>query len=168
MASSVFPSIGTSVKEQESWSSHSERQAPKLLFNHFQIVLLEGRGSCVSAPTSSAALIETFQSSVTVKDRGNGCILDWGYSFIQQLHLPGVYRSVHRRRKDGCTCGAEFQLFIDMAFLLKPHMNLMLCFLTWICSYQMCKAFELKFTVMFWTECMLGFGLGMALYWIKR
>ena len=126
-------------REQESWSSHSERQAPKLLFNHFQIVLLEGRGSCVSAPTSSAALIEPSQSSVTVKDRGNGCILDWGYSFIQQLHLPSVYRSVHRRRKDGCICGAEFQLFIDMAFLLKPHMNLMLYFLTWICSYQMCK-----------------------------
>lgn len=33
-----------------------------------------------------------------------------------QLHLSCVYRSFHRGRKDGHTCCAGFQLFIDITF----------------------------------------------------
>lgn len=43
MAFSVFSSICTSARLQESWISHSERRALKLLFNHFQSMLWDSK-----------------------------------------------------------------------------------------------------------------------------
>ena len=42
-AFSVFSSICTSVRIQESWISHSERRALKLLFNHFQSMFWDSK-----------------------------------------------------------------------------------------------------------------------------
>lgn len=71
--SSVFSSICTSVRVQESWISHSERRALKLLFNHFQSMLWDSK--CWHSDPGLGSL------------PGAHCRAHWAYSVI--CHCKG-------------------------------------------------------------------------------